>query len=311
MDYLQKANEMAEWLIKSEEILKVNQSKIILKNFQSPGDILMLTACVRDAKRWYPHLQLSVETTAPEIWDNNPYITKLHGYDPDVTCVDMQYEIIHNSNQELHQHFIHGFIHDFNTKLGLAVKLTEFKPDIHLTEEEKNTPVFEDQPEKFVVLVAGGKTDFKTKWWWKEGWTKVVKGCPDIQFIQIGKTDESSHIHDQIDEPNVINKLGQTDNRQLFRLIYQSVGTLSVVTMAMHLAAAFDKHAAVIAGGHEPWWWEKYPKHDYFHSIGRLDCCRFGGCWKGNCENLSDNNRQKCLELINPKSVSTVINNWS
>jgi hypothetical protein len=111
----------------------------------------------------------------------------MRGDDPDVTPIDMEYEIIHQSNEEVHRHFIHGFIHHFNTKLGFAVKLTEFKADLHLTEEEKHTPVFYDQPQKFVVLMAGGKTDFRSKWWWKEGWTEVVKGCPHVTFIQVGK----------------------------------------------------------------------------------------------------------------------------
>jgi len=313
MDYLLNANETAEWLIKSEEILKTNRYKFILKNSQSPGDVLLLTSCVRDVKRWYPHVELAVETSTPQIWENNPYIDSLNEKDSDVTSVDMQYEIIHESNQNMDRHFIHGFIHDFNAKLGFSVKLTEFKPDIHLTDYEKNTPVFDDQPDKFVVLVAGGKNDFKSKWWWKEGWTDVVKGCPDVKFIQVGRTSkskENNHIHDMINEENCINKLDKTSDRELIRLVYQSVGTLSVVTLAMHLAAAFDKHAAVIAGGHEPWWWEKYPGHDYFHTIGRLECCRYGGCWKGSCENLNENKRQKCLELINPQMVSDAINKW-
>lgn len=310
MQYIEDANAFSEWIIKSQEISKMSTKKYILKNFQSPGDILMLTSCVRDIKMWYPEIELNVESSTPDIWLHNPYITTLHDNDPDVCTLDMQYEIIHQSNENINNHFIHGFIHDFNQKTGLAVKLTDFKADVHLTDDEKFTPVFEDQPDKFIVLVAGGKTDYKTKWWWIEAWTEVVKNCPDIQFIQVGK-DEHSHIHSKIRAKNCINKLGQTSFRQLMRLVYQSIGTLSVVTAAMHLSAAFNKHAAVIAGGHEPWWWEKYPKHDYFHTIGRLSCCRFGGCWKGECENKNESNgRQKCLELINPIKVSDTINGW-
>ena len=96
----------------------------------------------------------------------------------------------------------------------------------------------------------------------------------------------------------------------MIRLVYQSVGTLSVVTAVMHMAAAFDKRAAVIGGGHEPWWWEKYPGHDYFHTIGRLPCCRYGGCWKGKCENQNKKGRQRCLELIDPREVAEAIQSW-
>jgi hypothetical protein len=63
MDYFQNANETAEWLLKSEEMRKINRNKFLLKNFQCPGDVLMLTACVRDIKRWYPELEIGVETS--------------------------------------------------------------------------------------------------------------------------------------------------------------------------------------------------------------------------------------------------------
>lgn len=310
MELICDTKEHFEWLMKSEEIHKLNRTKFILKNAQPPGDILMLTACVRDIKQWYPNIQIGVDTSAGEIWDNNPNITHLDANDPDTFELDMQYEIIHESNEKMENHFIHGFINDFNGKTGYAVKLTGFKPDLYLTDDEKNTPVFDDLPEKFVILNAGGKTDFESKWWWNEAWCAVVNLCPDVTFVQIGKTDENSHVHEKINAPNCIDKLGQTSLREFIRLVYQSSGTLSVVTCLMHLAAAFDKHAAVIAGGHEPWWWEKYPGQDYFHTIGRLSCCRFGGCWKGQCENKNENNRQKCLELINPEDVAEKINGW-
>lgn len=307
MEYMKDSNEYAEYLIKSG---KIEKSKFILKNFQCPGDLLMLSSCVRDIKKWYPHIQLDVKSSCDDIWLNNPYLTNLNENDPSVFEIDMQYEIIHQSNENVHAHFIHGFIDDFNKKTGYLVKLTEFKPDVHLTDEEKENPVFEDQPEKFVVIVSGGKTDYKSKWWWNDAWAEVVNNCPDIQFIQVGKTDEREHVHNKINASNCIDKLGKTNTRELLRLVYQSSGTASVVTAVMHMAAAFDKHAIVVAGGHEPWWWEKYPGHDYFHTIGKFNCCRYGGCWKGQCENMNESKHQRCLESIDPKEVSKAINDW-
>lgn len=306
------SNENAEWLAKSE---KIPHTRYILKNHQCPGDILMLSACVRDIKIWNPHFELDVRTSCDLVFDNNPHITKLDEEDPSVRVLDMHYEIIHQSNQDMHQHFIHGFIRDFNEQAGCSIKLTQFKPDLHLTKEEKETPVFKDQPEKFVLLNAGGKTDYKTKWWWTSAWKEVVDNCSDIKFIQVGKPDEKDtgagqSIHEEIESPNVIHKINKTSMRELIRLVYQSVGTLSVVTSIMHIAASFDRHSAVIAGGHEPWWWERYPGHDYFHAIGTLDCCGLGGCWKKECENKNERNRQKCMEMIDPKVVANAIRTW-
>jgi ADP-heptose:LPS heptosyltransferase len=310
MGYVYNADEFAELSIKSENI---SHKKFILSNWQCPGDLIMLSACIRDIKKWYPDIELDVDTSCNDIWINNPHITSLDEKSDGVSKLKMEYEIIQQSNDNIHAHFIHGFIDDFNRKTGYAVKLTEFKGDLHLDDNEKNTPVFDEQPEEFVVLIAGGKSDYESKIWWTDAWQQVVDECPEITFIQVGKTgrgSEAENFQSVIKADNCINKINKTSIRDLIRLIYQSVGTVSVVTAAMHISACFDKHAAVIAGGHEPWWWEKYPGHDYFHTIGRLDCCRFGGCWKGKCENKNDQDHQKCLELINPSDVADRIKNW-
>jgi ADP-heptose:LPS heptosyltransferase len=38
--------------------------KIFLKQTQSPGDILMLTAAVRDLKKSHPHFSINCKTSA-------------------------------------------------------------------------------------------------------------------------------------------------------------------------------------------------------------------------------------------------------
>ncbi len=52
--------------------------KLILRNFQSPGDILMLTAAVRDLHRCHPRQYvIDVRSPCPDLWLNNPYLTPL------------------------------------------------------------------------------------------------------------------------------------------------------------------------------------------------------------------------------------------
>ena len=59
------------------EIL-TKKRKLILVNLLSPGDIMMMTAAVRDLHRAHPHQFITdVYTSVGEIWENNPYITKL------------------------------------------------------------------------------------------------------------------------------------------------------------------------------------------------------------------------------------------
>ena len=84
--------------------------KLLLKNFQSPGDIVMLTAAVRAIHDCCPGDFLTdVRTSCPDLWSNNPYITPLEEAAPDVHTIECHYPLIHQSNQRPY-HFIHGFI---------------------------------------------------------------------------------------------------------------------------------------------------------------------------------------------------------
>src|SRR5688500_19675075 len=81
--------------------------KLILRNFQSPGDIVMLTAAVRDLHRCHPgQFVTDVRTPAPALWENNPYLTPLSEEDPAVEVLKCDYTLIHRSIQEPH-HFLH------------------------------------------------------------------------------------------------------------------------------------------------------------------------------------------------------------
>src|SRR5258706_9318348 len=52
--------------------------RLILRSFLSPGDILMLTAAVRDLHRCHPGEFLTdIRTSCPPLWENNPNITEL------------------------------------------------------------------------------------------------------------------------------------------------------------------------------------------------------------------------------------------
>ncbi|HEX2723982.1 MAG TPA: hypothetical protein VHM24_13785, partial [Gemmatimonadaceae bacterium] len=66
--------------------------KLILRNFQSPGDIVMLTAAVRDLHRCHPgRFVTDVRTSCPALWENNPYLTPLNLEDWDVRIIDCHY----------------------------------------------------------------------------------------------------------------------------------------------------------------------------------------------------------------------------
>jgi ADP-heptose:LPS heptosyltransferase len=311
--------------------------KVILKNHQSPGDLVMLSALVRDIQKCCPgQYQVDLDVTCKEIFENNPYITKLNPKDPDIIKINADYNLIHDSNRRPF-HFIHGFIQDFNEKMDEKIYPTEFKGDIHLSGDEKvwYSQVYEligkDVP--YWIVVSGGKHDYTAKWWNHNKLQQVINYFKDkITFVQVG---EKEHHHPILE--NSINLIGKTDLRQLIRLIYHSYGIVCPVTSLMHFSAAienkFDKDrirpCVVIAGGREGSHWEQYPGHAFLDTIGRLKCCKNGGCWKSKIGNLDKSNHikgqsycenpvvskgniiiPKCLDMITEFDVIHAINNF-
>lgn len=284
--------------------------KLILRNQLAPGDIVMLTAAVRDLHLCYPgQFVTDVRTSCLPLWDNNPYLTPLSEDDPDVELIECSYPLINHSNS-LPYHCLHGFIAFLNEKLDLAIKPTAFRGDIHLSPQEKAwySQVHElagtDLP--FWIVAAGGKYDITIKWWSAQRYQQVIDHFRGkIQFVQVGA---AGHHHPRLN--GVIDLRGKTDLRQLVRLIYHSHGVLCGVTAAMHLAAAVEtkpgcsrsRPCVVIAGGREPAHWEAYPDHQFISTNGALSCCTRGGCWRARTFPLGDGDDRDnhlCVDVVN------------
>lgn len=278
------------------------QRKIIFKNSQSPGDILMLTAAVRDMKISHPEIFIDVRTPCKEIWDHNPYLSSLDENDDNVEIYNVGYPIIHESDDGP-WHFIHGYRLDIENQTGLKIKPTKFWADIHFSSEELSWVsminqhyTHEDTP--FWLICTGGKMDYTAKWWIPEYAQKVVdhfKG--KIQFVQFGLKGKG-HYHPLL--KNVINLVGETDLRMLMRLAYHSDGIVCPITFVMHLAAALpqkpgkprNKACVVTAGGREGCTFTRYTHHQYLHTNGLLPCCDNGGCWKSRTSKIGDGDKK-------------------
>ncbi|MGH7140201.1 MAG: glycosyltransferase family 9 protein, partial [Pirellulales bacterium] len=269
--------------------------QLVLQSFQSPGDVVMLTAAVRDLHLAHPgRFQTDVRTSVPALWENNPYVTPLDAATLSVKTVEMHYDLINQCNT-LPYHFVHGYVQHLERQLGIDIPVTSFHGDIHLAPDEKQ---WMSQVEElgfdgaFWIVMAGGKHDFTAKWWNPGSYQEVVDHFRGrIQFVQCG---EDGHFHPPLD--GVINLVGKTDARQFIRLMYHAAGVLCPVTYAMHLAAAVEtkpgrpSHRAcvVIGGGREPPHWEAYPHHQYISTVGALPCCQNGGCWRSRCQTVGD-----------------------
>jgi ADP-heptose:LPS heptosyltransferase len=300
--------------------------RVILRNYLSPGDIVMLSAAVRDLHLCHPgEFITDVRTPCGQLWENNPYIRPIEDSAAEVTRIDCEYPLIHRSNQEPY-HFIHGFIHDLNEKLGTRIRPSAFKGDIHISDLEKSwiSQVQEITGEEipFWIIVAGGKQDFTIKWWDVRRYQRVVDYFRDkVLFVQVG---ENSHHHPPLD--GVLDLRGKTDLRQLVRLTYHAQGVVCGVTLMMHLAAAVEvkggrpvhRPCVAVAGGREPSHWEAYPHHQFIHTIGALPCCEVGGCWKSRTVPIGDGDAKdeppnlcsdvvvglpRCMDMITPDEV--------
>jgi ADP-heptose:LPS heptosyltransferase len=286
--------------------------KLILTNYQSPGDIVMQTAAIRDLHLSYPGKFLTdVRTSCPALWENNPYITPIPDNQAGTRVIRCEYPLIHRSNK-VPYHFIHGFTKHLAQTLRLPIEPTLFKGDIHLSEQEKSwiSQIAEITKEetRFWIVVAGGKDDFTIKWWEAARWQQVVdhfKGR--LTFVQVG---DAKHHHPPL--KGVIDLRGRTNLRQLVRLVYHSDGIICPVTSLMHLAAAVDyrrnpsalRPCVVVAGGREPVQWEAYPGHQFLHTIGMLPCCANGGCWRSRTVPLGDGDPKDSNSLCaNPQGA--------
>jgi ADP-heptose:LPS heptosyltransferase len=229
--------------------------RLILKSFQSPGDVVMLTAAVRDLHAAAPgQFQTDVRTSTDGLWENNPYLTKLRDNEPGVESFDVHYPLVHQSNQRPY-HFLHGYTQFLEQKLGLRIPVTKFAGDIHLNAEEKSSPPLNGHslPDRFWIVIAGGKYDFTAKWWNPASYQQVVDTFRGrIEFVQCG---EAGHWHPPLN--GVVNLIGKTSLREFVRLMHHAGGVVCPVTFAMHLAAAVEtrpgwpkyRPCVVIAGG--------------------------------------------------------------
>lgn len=306
--------------------------KLILTNYLCPGDIVVLTATVRALHDAYPGEYLTdVRTSCPAIWEHNPYITPLDDRDPEVTTIAMHYPLIHHCRAPYH--FIHGFAQYLSEQLGRPIPLTTFRGDIHLSDAERGwmSQVAElGHRGPFWLMLAGGKFDYTAKWWNPMFYQRVVDYFRGrLQFVQVG---ERHHWHPRLS--GVINLVGKTSLRQFVRLMHHASGVVCPVTFAMHLSAAMPmpgghiRPCVVIAGGREPNHWEQYPGHQFLHTIGTLDCCSQGGCWKSRCQPVGDGDQKdrdlcprpvivsadlripRCMDLIQPEDVIRAIERY-
>jgi len=265
---------------------------IIFKLNLSPGDTVVATSAIRDLHLAYPNkFRTGYKGTASYLLKYNPYISDFGIREMrTIKEIRLRYPLIGKSNRSSY-HFIHGFRKHLENVFDLDIPATQMKGDIYISEDEKNNPIIDGD---YWVVFAGGKYDFTAKWWNPLFYQEVVdyfKG--KIKFVQTGL---DKHFHPKLS--GVIDMIGKCKDRDIINLIYHSVGVITPVSFGMHLASAIpsnkmkNRACVVIAGGREPVQWEMYPWHKFLHSVGTMNCCAHGGCWKSRCQQVNDNDKK-------------------
>jgi ADP-heptose:LPS heptosyltransferase len=254
--------------------------KLLLKQGQCPGDVLVTTAALESLHRQYPGQYLTdVDTTCNAIFENNPHVTKLDRLDGEVRRVEMSYPLINKSD---HQpcHFLQGFTEWLGNQLSVKLECSVKRPYLYLSDEEKSwvNQVEQETGYKghFWLINAGTKADYTVKGWGHFNYQAAVDALyPNVVFVQVG---ESHHNHKTL--RNVIDFIGKTDARQLIRLAYHAQGALTGESFLHHLFAAFQKPCVTLCSGFLPPSWVWYPTAQIITRFGCLPCCQDRGCWK-------------------------------
>ena len=316
VDYIDYKTSWEDWAKAHPEIIN-RKRKVILRNGQSPGDLIVWTRAIGDLAMSYPNYEIAIECPAMEVFENSPHITQLDKSDPEVEVFNIEYPEIHVSGWS-GIHFSDSWRHDMEKKLGVPIKKTGIRPELWISDEEKGWwnqvhCEFNDDCQ-FWVLNAGRKSDNELKQYHR--WQEVVdlfnkRFNGKVKIVQIGHKD---HVHPQL--KGVLNLIGKTDLRQLIRLIYHADGTVGPISLQFVASAAFGQPAVCVAGGKEGPRWQSYNWIRFLTNVGSCPHAEFDGCWlggdKGKCPNLVDVKGEKiprCFDTIKPHQIADAI--WS
>lgn len=300
--------------------------EVIFNNRQALGDILTFTCGVRDFKKQFPDVRVGVHSTAMHIWDHNPHID--HTFRPgtlenDKKIVKIGPGFLTNKSGTWDYHMANAFRLDIQNKLNVKITQGEVRPDIWMTEEEYNRKPVIDIDKPYWVFIYGGEPGWPSKQYHR--WQEVINILKDdIQFVQLGV---KKHPYPILD--NVIDYVGRTEDRNtgirdLFNIFLHAQGSLGLVSMHMHLSAAFNNPCCVLAAGREPASFTQYYGHQYVQNNGTMKCSETKACWAcklEGCRNLVDptniptknhNTKQvpKCVDIIEPEQIAEGIRQY-
>lgn len=238
-------------------------NKIIIKNNGDLTDTIILSALVRDIHECYPGLFITdVMSKYDFMLEDAPYIKHLDMDSDDVNIVG----VTHNDKSPLHR--IQTLYQDFNDKTGLEVKPTKLTGEVYISDGIENSDPPHDSD--YWIMSTTEHTEYSALGWDKKYFQEIkeyFKGR--IEFVEVNMENIDSW-------------------RDLIPLVYHSSGIICANDALSHLSAAIRfkgdpkrlRPCVVVGGGIQSPSKVSYDGQQYLNTIGMLQCCKYGGCYK-------------------------------
>ncbi|SMC98528.1 glycosyltransferase family 9 protein [Pedobacter nyackensis] len=320
--------------------------KILVIRFSSMGDIIYTTPVVRCLKEQLPNCEIHflTKTQFQYIYQNNPYLTKLHTLKPKLsdTIKDIKaekFDLIIDLHNNLRTSIIKlatglpssTYKKDRISKwLALKFKWNRFISKKHLVDRYLETVKFlgvknDDKPIDYYISKAYNLSEFLPETHQQKfvafviGATHFTKRLPNDKIIEICKginlpivllggndVKDNALIIQQAVGSNVYNTCGLTNLDQSVFLVSKAHKVIGFDTGLTHISEAFDRPLASIWGGTTP---DLLGVHPYKISdsliVGEDLSCR--PCSKFGLEKCPLGHF-KCMKNINPDIVVSFIN---
>jgi len=284
--------------------------RYFIPNVAGIGDWIMRSAIVRDILIAHPDIEMYSSNKAIQ-WRNKDVIRckKRKAINKfGAKRIAMRYypgvkrtkrEDGYKTYYELMRGFTEG-------QIGRPIPETVPHATLSLFDEEKEKA--SHLPDKYCVLLAQSKTQFKT--WGQENFQKCIDALRgDVQFVSIGAMDTEQSTLD-----GVVDLRGKTTLSEAISIVHHSKCLLSSVGLGSHLGACvptvdgdYSRKFVTIFGGKEHPDRLPYENMIGFHSVGKLDCCAKTDCYRRKqfgCYRKNQGLVKDCFKMINPEEVA-------
>lgn len=238
--------------------IKEDEKALLYTMPMSAGDVFISTAVVSSLKEKFPEHNIYF-ATQPQYFDilkNNRDIHKVIKWDEWMTNIPMLEKVFDEvytpnlSVQMTFSNWVHG---------GKGRKLADelaVQCGVELGQYFIETEKIEGLPEKYIVLHAGsGKGQWEARNYLH--WQELVENLNrelldrDISIVQVGLTDDP--LYDNVSfYDNIVDLRGKTTYNQLAYVIENSILTLGIDSISMHLAAALGTDHVALFGSSYP-----------------------------------------------------------